>query len=39
MQDQGLEIVASTPADFTAFQAKEFVRWRELIKSRGIKAD
>ncbi len=39
MQDQGLEVVASTPADFTAFQAKEYVRWRDLIKSRNIKAD
>lgn len=39
MQDQGLEIVASTPAQFTAFQAREYVRWRDLIKSRNIKAD
>jgi tripartite-type tricarboxylate transporter receptor subunit TctC len=39
MQDQGLEVVASTPAEFTAFQAKEYLRWRDLIKSRNIKAD
>ncbi len=39
MQEQGLEIVASNPAEFTAFQAAEFVRWRDLIKSRGIRAD
>ncbi len=39
LQDQGLEVVASTPAEFTAFQAKEYARWRDLIKSRNIKAD
>ncbi|MFZ4286528.1 Bug family tripartite tricarboxylate transporter substrate binding protein [Variovorax sp. HJSM1_2] len=39
MVEQGLEIVGSNPAEFTAFQATEYVRWRELIKSRGIKAD
>lgn len=37
MTEQGLEIVANTPAEFTAFQAKEFARWKELIQKRGIK--
>jgi len=39
MLDQGLEIVASTPAEFTAFQAREYARWRDLIKARKITAD
>jgi len=39
MLDQGLEIVASKPAEFTAFQQREFARWRDLIKARKITAD
>jgi tripartite-type tricarboxylate transporter receptor subunit TctC len=39
MLDQGLEVVASTPAEFSAFQAREFARWRDLIKARKITAD
>ncbi|MCZ2496272.1 tripartite tricarboxylate transporter substrate binding protein [Xylophilus sp. Kf1] len=39
MQEQGLEIVGSTPAEFTAFQAREWVRWKDLIKTRNISAD
>lgn len=35
----GFEIVASTPEQFTAFQAAEFARWKKLIESRNIKAD
>ncbi len=35
----GFEIVASTPAQFTAFQAAEFARWKKLIESRKISAD
>ncbi|MDR7093179.1 Bug family tripartite tricarboxylate transporter substrate binding protein [Hydrogenophaga laconesensis] len=35
----GFEIVASTPEQFTAFQATEFARWQKLIQSRNIKAD
>ncbi len=35
----GFEIVASSPAEFTAFQAAEFTRWQNLIKSRNIKVD
>ncbi|WP_439606204.1 Bug family tripartite tricarboxylate transporter substrate binding protein [Hydrogenophaga sp.] len=35
----GFEIVASTPEQFTAFQAAEFARWQKLIQSRNIKAD
>ena len=39
MVEQGLEIVASTPAEFTAFQAREWVRWKTLIDTRKITAD
>jgi tripartite-type tricarboxylate transporter receptor subunit TctC len=39
MVDQGLEIVASTPAEFTAFQAREWARWKTLIETRKITAD
>ncbi len=39
MLDQGLEIVASTPAEFTAFQAREWARWKTLIDTRKISAD
>jgi tripartite-type tricarboxylate transporter receptor subunit TctC len=39
MTEQGLEIVANTPAEMTAFQAKEFARWKALIESRKITAD
>jgi tripartite-type tricarboxylate transporter receptor subunit TctC len=34
--DQGLEIVGSTPAEFTAFQARENARWKALIQARKI---
>ncbi len=37
--DQGLEIVGSTPAEFTAFQARENARWRDLIQTRKITID
>lgn len=39
MEDQGLEIVANTPEQFTAFQAREFTRWKSLIDTRKITAD
>jgi len=39
LTDLGYEIVASTPEQFTAFQATEFVRWKKLIEARNIKAD
>ena len=35
----GFEVVASTPEQFTAFQAAEFARWQKLIQARNIKAD
>ena len=39
LTDQGLEIVNSTPAEMTAFQAKESARWKQLIDTRKITAD
>ena len=39
MLDQGLEIVASTPEAFTAYQAREFARWKTVIETRKITTD
>lgn len=36
LTDQGLEIVANTPEEFTAFQAREWLRWKALIDTRKI---
>lgn len=35
----GFEIVATTPEQFSAYQAAEFARWKKLIEARNIKAD
>jgi len=35
----GLEVVGNTPAQFTAFQQQEFVRWKKVIEVRKITAD
>ena len=37
--EQGFEIVASTPAQFTAFQAAESARWKQVIEIGHITAD
>lgn len=37
--DLGFEIVGNTPEQFTAFQAKEFARWKQVIEKGNIKAD
>ncbi|MDR7271709.1 tripartite-type tricarboxylate transporter receptor subunit TctC [Pelomonas saccharophila] len=37
--EQGFEVVANTPEQFTAFQASEFARWKKLIEERKITAD
>ena len=39
LSDLGYELLASTPEQFTAFQAAEFQRWKKLIDARQIKAD
>ena len=37
--DLGFEIVGSTPEQFTAFQATEFARWKQVIEAGKITAD
>ena len=37
--EQGFEIVANTPEQFTAFQHAEFERWKKVITERKITAD
>jgi tripartite-type tricarboxylate transporter receptor subunit TctC len=39
MAEQGLEIVANTPEEFTAFQAREWTRWKTLVDTRKITVD
>ena len=39
LQDQGFEIVANTPEQFTRFQQAEFARWKEVIQTGNITAD
>ncbi|MEF7615714.1 tripartite tricarboxylate transporter substrate binding protein [Aquincola sp. MAHUQ-54] len=35
----GFEIVASTPAEFAAFQQQEYARWKKVIESGNITVD
>ncbi len=35
----GLEVVGNTPAQFAAFQAQEFARWKKVIETGKITAD
>jgi tripartite-type tricarboxylate transporter receptor subunit TctC len=35
----GLEVVANTPAQFAAFQAQEYARWKKVIDERKITID
>ena len=37
--DIGMEVVANTPEQFTAFQKSEFARWKQVIETRKITAD
>jgi len=39
LQDLGFEIVGNTPEQFTAFQAAEFARWKQVIEVGKITAD
>jgi tripartite-type tricarboxylate transporter receptor subunit TctC len=39
LTDLGFEIVANTPEQFTAFQQREFARWKQVIETRRITAD
>ncbi|MGJ7498370.1 Bug family tripartite tricarboxylate transporter substrate binding protein [Variovorax sp. RT4R15] len=37
--DIGLEVVANTPEQFAAFQAKEYARWKKVIETGKITVD
>jgi len=37
LDDLGMEVVANTPAEFSAVIAAEIPRWAKLIKDAGIK--
>jgi len=37
--DIGLEVVANSPEQFAAFQAREYARWQKVIETGNIKAD
>lgn len=39
LTDLGIKIVANTPEEFTAYQLKEYDRWKKLIETRGNRAD
>jgi tripartite-type tricarboxylate transporter receptor subunit TctC len=39
LASQGLEIVASSPAEFTARVDREIVKWRKVILDAGIKLE
>ncbi|MDB5817689.1 MAG: transporter substrate-binding protein [Rhizobacter sp.] len=39
LEEVGFEIVASTPEQFSAFQASEFARWKKVIEVGKITAD
>jgi len=39
LTDIGFEIVANTPEQFSAFQQREFARWKNVIETRNITAD
>lgn len=39
LASQGLEVVASSPADFSQRIASEIVKWRKVIQAAGIKSE
>lgn len=39
LAEQGFEVIANTPEQFTAFQAAEYARWKKVIEDRHIVAD
>jgi tripartite-type tricarboxylate transporter receptor subunit TctC len=38
-RDQGVEVVASTPAEFGRLVQKEVVKWTQLIKDANIRIE
>ncbi|MEO5672388.1 MAG: tripartite tricarboxylate transporter substrate-binding protein, partial [Ramlibacter sp.] len=39
LADAGIDPVAGTPAQFSSFIQEETVRWRNIVRERGIKAE
>ncbi len=39
MRELGLEPVGSTPTEYDAFIRREIARWKDVIDSKGIKAN
>lgn len=39
LTDLGIKIVANSPEEFTAYQAREYTRWKALIEARKITAE
>jgi len=39
LDDQGLDLVVSTPAEFTEYLRKELQKWGPVVKERGMRAD
>ena len=38
-QDHGLDLIASSPDEFTAFIAEEYKKWGKVIRERGMRAE
>jgi tripartite-type tricarboxylate transporter receptor subunit TctC len=39
LTEQGFEVVANSPEEFTKFQAQELARWRKVIEVGHIEID
>jgi tripartite-type tricarboxylate transporter receptor subunit TctC len=39
LEDLGFDVLASTPAEFAAFQAQEIARWKRVVQAGNIKAE
>ena len=39
LTEQGIEIIAGTPEEYTAFIKAETARWGAVVKASGAKAD
>ena len=39
LEDQGLELVVSTPEELGAFLKSELAKWGKVVKERGMRAE